>query len=94
MEGGGTLVFGCWSAYRNGSHWCYDASGKEFYENLVGVRVEDFTVVAPGEASAVSFASTDATVEAPIFNEVLAPLDEEITVLASYSSDYYAGNLR
>ena len=29
--------------------------GKEFYENLVGVRVEDFTVVAPGETSAMCF---------------------------------------
>ena len=91
VEGGGTLVFGCWSAYRDRRHWCYDAAGKEFYEKLVGVRVEDFTVVAPGETSSIAFASMDATVDAPIFNEVLAPLDEEITVLASYRSDYYAG---
>ena len=55
VEGGGTLVFGCWSAYRDRRHWCYDASGKEFYEKLVGVRVEDFTVVAPGETSAMFF---------------------------------------
>ena len=28
VEGGGTLVFGCWSAYRDRNHWCYDAPGK------------------------------------------------------------------
>jgi beta-galactosidase len=33
----------------------------------------------------------EATADAPIFNEVLAPLHEEITVLASYRFDYYAG---
>jgi beta-galactosidase len=91
VQGGGTLVFGCWSAYRDRRHWCYDASGKQFYEDLVGMRVEDFTVVAPGETSTISFASLGATVDAPTFNEVLAPLHEETTVLASYKSDYYAG---
>jgi glycosyl hydrolase family 42 (putative beta-galactosidase)/group II intron maturase len=39
VEGGGTLVFGCWSGYRDRNHWCYDAAGKAFYENLVGARV-------------------------------------------------------
>ena len=73
VEGGGTLVFGCWSGYRDRNHWCYDAPGKAFYENFVGVRVADFTVVAPGETSAMRFGISDASVEAPIFNEVLAP---------------------
>ena len=91
MEGGGTLVFGCWSGYRDRNHWCYDASGKAFYENFVGVRVADFTVVAPGETSAMRFDLSDASVEAPIFNEVLAPVTDDVSVLASYVSDYYAG---
>jgi beta-galactosidase len=91
VEGGGTLVFGCWSAYRDRSHWCYDASGKAFYENFVGVRVEDFTVVAPGETSAMRFDLSDASVEAPIFNEVLTRVTDDVTVPASYVSDYYAG---
>ena len=32
VEGGGTLVFGCWSGYRDRKHWCYDAAGKAFFE--------------------------------------------------------------
>lgn len=91
VEGGGTLVFGCWSAYRDRNHWCYDAAGKAFYEKLAGVRVADFTVVTPSEASAMRFDSSDAPIEAPIFNEILAPVIEEASVLASYTSDYYAG---
>ena len=91
VESGGTLVFGCWSAYRDGNHWCYDAPGKAFYEDFVGIRVEDFTVVAPGETSAMRFELSDAPIEAPIFNEVLAPVADDVSVLASYVSDYYAG---
>ena len=91
VEEGGTLVFGCWSGYRDRRHWCYDASGKAFYENFVGARVADFTVVAPGEQSAMRFDGSDASVEAPIFNEILTPVTGGVGVLASYLSDYYAG---
>jgi beta-galactosidase len=90
VEGGGTLVFGCWCSYRNRVHWCYDAAGKAFFENFVGTRIEDFTVVAPGETSTIRFSDSNASVEAPVFNEVLAPVTDDIRVLASYGSDYYA----
>jgi len=91
VEAGGILVFGCWSGYRNRNHWCYDAAGKNFYEALVGARVADFTVVSPGETSAMRFGDSDALLEAPVFNEVLAPTGDQVRVLASYGSDYYAG---
>ncbi|MGA9578093.1 MAG: beta-galactosidase [Terrimicrobiaceae bacterium] len=90
VESGGTLVFGCWSGYRNRNHWCYDAPGKAFLENFVGARVEDFTVVTPGEVSTIRFAVSNAHVEAPFFNEVLAPVTNDVTALAAYTSDYYA----
>ncbi len=91
VQGGGTLIFGCWSGYRDRNHWCYDAPGKAFYENFVGARVADFTVVAPGENSAMRFDVSDASIEAPVFNEVLTPVADDVGVLASYISDYYAG---
>jgi beta-galactosidase len=91
VEDGGTLVFGCWSAYRDRNHWCYDASGKGFFENLVGARVADFTVVTPGETSSIRFAHSDTLLEAPVFNEVLSVTADNVSVLASYASDYYAG---
>jgi beta-galactosidase len=90
VEGGGTLVFGCWSSYRDRNHWCYDAAGKAFYENLVGARVADFTVVPPGETSNIRFGRAGAFHEAPVFNEVLAAIGDNVSVLASYTSDYYA----
>ena len=90
VEEGGTLVFGCWSSYRDRNHWCYDAAGKAFYENLVGIRIADFTVVAPGETSTIRFGHSDTLVEAPVFNEVLAATGDNVSVLASYASDYYA----
>jgi beta-galactosidase len=90
VETGGTLVFGCWSSYRNRNHWCYDAAGKAFYENFVGARVADFTVVPPGETSTIRFGHSNALHEAPVFNEVLAGTGDNVSVLASYTSDYYA----
>jgi beta-galactosidase len=90
VEGGGTLVLGCWSGYRNRNHWCYDAAGKAFLENFVGTRVEDFTVVTPGEVSTIRFAVSNVHTEAPFFNEILAPVADDITVLATFTADYYA----
>jgi beta-galactosidase len=91
VEAGGTLVFGCWSGYRDKNHWCYDATGRAFYESLVGTRIVDFTIVPPGETSEIRFGDSAIHVEAPIFNEVLAAESENLSVLASYASSYYAG---
>jgi beta-galactosidase len=91
VEEGGTLVFGCWSGYRDRNHWCYDAAGKAFYERLIGGRVADFTVVSPGENSIMRFANSETPVEAPIFNEVLAVNGQETDALAYYATDFYAG---
>jgi beta-galactosidase len=91
VEGGGTLVFGCWSGYRNRNHWCYDAAGKAFYEGLIGGRVADFTVVPPEENPIMRFAGSEMPLEAPVFNEVLAVAAKEAHILASYASNYYAG---
>ena len=91
VKSGGTLVFGCWSAYRDRNHWCHSAPARAFFEDLVGVRVEDFTVVPAGETSGICFVAANTRVDAPIFNEVLAPVTEGVQTLATYTSDYYAG---
>jgi beta-galactosidase len=91
VEAGGTLVFGCWSGYRDKNHWCYDKEGRAFYEAFVGVRVADFTVAPPDEKSEICFAGSTGYVEAPIFNEVLDVHDREVEILASYAASYYAG---
>jgi beta-galactosidase len=89
VRAGGTLIFGAWSAYRNKQHWCYWPFGATFYEALVGVRVADFTVVLAHETSSLKFAYE--TVPAPVFNEILEPTAKDVTVLAEYTSSYYAG---
>jgi beta-galactosidase len=91
VEQGGTLVFGCWSGYRDRNHWCYDAAGRAFYEKLTGVRVADFTVVPPDEKVEILFGDSAVGVEAPLFNEVFAEESDAVRVLASYASSYYAG---
>jgi beta-galactosidase len=89
---GGTLVFGCWSGYRDKNHHCYDAEGRAFYEAFVGVRVSDFTVVPPGEKSEIQFVDSPEYLEAPIFNEVLTAQENGVSVLASYRASYYRGS--
>jgi beta-galactosidase len=37
------------------------------------------------------FGHSEAYLEAPVFNEVLAETGDNVSVLASYASDYYAG---
>jgi beta-galactosidase len=54
------------------------------------VRVADLTVTTPGETSVLRFEPSATLLEAPVFNEVLAPVAQEARVLASYASDYYA----
>jgi beta-galactosidase len=53
--------------------------------------VTDFTVVAPGESGNIRFGHSDSLLEAPVFNEVLEGTRDDVSVLASYTSDYYAG---
>jgi beta-galactosidase len=89
VRAGGTLVFGSWSAYRDKQHLCYSPSGATFYEAFVGVRVADFTMVPARESSSLRFSSE--TVPAPVFNEILEPTAKDVTVLAEYTSSYYAG---
>ena len=94
VEAGGTLVFGCWSAYRDRHHWCYDAAGKAFFEELTGVRVAEFTFVPEGTTSTLRFGGSGGPrLDAPVFNEVLTPVAAggNVEVLATYAEDYYAG---
>ena len=94
VEAGGTLVFGCWSAYRDRRHWCYDAAGKAFFEELTGVRMADFTFIPEGATSTLRFGGAEGRpLDAPVFNEVLAPVaaGANVEVLATYAEDYYAG---
>ncbi len=91
VEAGGTLVFGPWSGYRDRQHWCYDAAGRAFFEELCGVRVGEFTFVPEGVESSLRFSGEHPMLPAPVFNEVLVPVREEVEVLATYEEDYYAG---
>ena len=55
----------------------------------IGVRVAEFTVVLVHETSSLKFGYE--SVPAPVFNEILEPTAKDVTVLAEYTSSYYAG---
>ena len=91
VEAGGTLVFGCWSGYRDRQHWCYDAVSRAFFEELAGVRVAEFTFVPADVKSSLRFRGADSALDAPVFNEVLAAVRPGVKILATYEDDFYTG---
>ena len=48
-------------------------------------------MVGPGESSAMRFILQKLSSRLQLFNEVLTPVRERVSILASYTSDYYAG---
>jgi beta-galactosidase len=89
VEGGGTLVLGCRTGYKDLSGKCPMIKLPGLLRRLSGTDVIDYTFVAPDDAmSTVDWEG--AIIEAPVFNDILEPL-ENATVLGTYTHNYYAG---
>jgi beta-galactosidase len=88
-EGGGTLVLGCRTGYKDLNGKCPMIKLPGLLRRLSGADVIDYTFVAPGDAvAAVDWEG--AMIEAPVFNDILEPL-ENAAVLGTYTNNYYAG---
>ena len=81
VEGGGTLVVGCRAGLKDMRGQAYMLPQPGLLQELTGTDVRDFTFVSPNE---------DADPEAPVWNDVLTPL-EGTAVLDRYKGSYYAG---
>jgi beta-galactosidase len=91
VEGGGNLVVGCRSGYKDESGHCLMRPAPGPISELCGVEVLEYTVVrgtAPplaGRLPGIDGRMADA------FNEILTPIADNTEVLATYAGDYYAG---
>ena len=89
VAGGGTLIVGCRSGYKDLSGKCVMLPQPGLLQELTGTDVRDFTFTSPNEEE--SFAIWDGErLETPVFNDILTPLDGT-EVLAIYQTSYYRG---
>ncbi|MFT3886625.1 MAG: beta-galactosidase [Arachnia sp.] len=90
VEGGGTLVLGARTGYKDETGRCPIRPMPGLVGDWAGVVVDDYTLVGRDTAAmTVDWAGTH--LAAPVFNEVLRPTADDVEVLARFTQDYYAG---
>ncbi len=87
---GGTLVLGARTGQKDLTGQCVMQPMPGLLSSLTHSTVEDYTFVGPAD-DAVGMEWNGVSLDTGIFNDVLTPTDEETTVLARYTSNYYAG---
>ncbi len=95
VQGGGRLVFGCRSGYKDAEGHCPMQQMPGPVADLCGVRVEDFTLIGPRHKAPALVWADDvkgAPATADGFNDILAVTSGDAAVLARYAEDYYAGS--
>jgi beta-galactosidase len=90
VEQGGCLIMGCRSGYKDITGKCIMSPMPGPAACLAGAVVEDFTLIGPND-DPVSLEWNGKCFETPVFNDILEVSDKNTTVLASYTSNYYAG---
>lgn len=90
VSAGGKLILGARTGYKDASGLCPMRPMPGLVSEWVGVTVEDYTNVSH-EFKDMTLAWGDLELAAPTFSETLVPADEETTVLATFTQDYYAG---
>ncbi|WP_123041105.1 beta-galactosidase [Cohnella candidum] len=93
VEGGGTLVLGCRSGYKDAAGQCYMQPFPGPLSGMCGIQVEDFTLIGPyQQAPQVKWNAAGAgTLPGDGFADILRVTAESAEILAVYASDYYAG---
>lgn len=93
VRGGGTVVFGARTGYKDEAGHCRMMPFPGLAANLCGIRVEEFTLISGDRApSSVRMADGPGeTFEAPVFNEALSVQADTAEVVATYVAGRYAG---
>ena len=89
VKGGGTLVLGCRTGYKDETGKCVMKKLPGLLQELSRVDVIDYTFLGPADET--SMVDWDGTLlEAAVFNDILEPLEEAI-VEGSFTNNYYSG---
>ena len=90
VEAGGTLVFGCRSAYKALTGQCVMDKLPGLIAGLTGADIPEYSFIAP-DAGAVTIDWGGDTLEAAIFADLVEPAEGGVRE-AVYTADYYAGS--
>ena len=89
VEQGGTLIFGCRTAYKDEHGICVTEKLPGLVRELAGVDIPEYTAVSP-EDGGVRALWDGTELVTTLFNDQLRPL-EGAEVLATYQESYYRG---
>lgn len=92
VAGGGILILGCRSGYKDMDGHCVMQDLPGLLRSLTGADVMEFTRTCPGD-DPVQIHWGDRNLEAPVFHDLLQPIagQEPAEVLGTYTNCYYAG---
>jgi len=94
VKQGGTVIFGCRTGYKNIHGHCYMRPFPGPVAGLCGITVDDFTMIKGTiTAPTLQWSSNNEiyATKAELFNDILRVEDPAVEVIATYASDYYAG---
>jgi beta-galactosidase len=94
VAGGGTLIIGCRSGYKDAAGQCYMRPFPGTLAYLCGVEVEDFTLIGPNQQPPVirwNEAAEAGELRGEAFSDILRVTSDNAEVLAVFGSDYYEG---
>lgn len=90
VKNGGTLVVGCRSGYKDSRGQCVMEKLPGRLKEVTGTDIPEYTFISPAEGGKVTVDWEGTSIEAAVFSDLLAP-EEGAEVVASYTSNYYAG---
>lgn len=89
VKQGGTLVFGCRTAYKDINGICVTEKLPGLVSELAGTDIPEYTAIAPDTGSVMA-KWDDTPLKTVLFNDQLQPLGDA-KVLAAYEEGYYKG---
>lgn len=87
---GGCLIIGARTGQKDNNGQCVMKQMPGLLAPVTKSKVKEFTLIGPDDDD-VTMNWNGEEIETGVFNDILAPAGEEVRVLATYSSSYYAG---
>jgi beta-galactosidase len=89
LEQGGVLIMGARTGYKDQYGRCPMLPMPGHASQICGVKVSDYTHLGPGDDEVSALWDED-VIDAPVFNDILEPMEDAI-VLAAFHGNYYDG---